>query len=143
MKTRKGIVAIIFVRNKEKKYLLLRRKMYWIGWEWLKGGRKKGEKEIECLKREIKEETGKNVEEYIVKKTNYIFSFKYERPFVHDKELWRGAKNRVYLVEFNNKKIKLDKDEHSSFRWVTRKKALKMITWDDQRKVFEKLTKNL
>ena len=142
MKTRRGVSAIIWTRDRgKKKYLILRRKMYWTGWEWLKGGCRKGEKEIECLEREIKEEIGKKVEDYIVIKTNVIFSFKYERPFVHDGELWRGAKNRVYMIELNNKRIKIDTSEHSGYRWVSKADALKLITWDDQRKIFEKLAK--
>ena len=142
MKIRKGVAAIIWTRTKKgKKYLLLKRKQYWTGWEWLKGGRKKDESELACLERELKEEAGKKVEEYIVEKTNEIFSFKYQRPFVHDNELWNGAKNRVYLVEFNNSKVKIDKDEHSSFKWFARKEALKRITWDDQKKIFERVTK--
>lgn len=142
MKTRRGVSAIIWTRDKgKKKYLLLKRKLYWTGWEWLKGGCKRGEDELACLEREIREETGKKVEEYIVEKTNIIFSFKYERPFVHDGELWSGAKNRVYLIEFNNKKIKLDKDEHSGHKWVSRDDALKLITHEDQKKIFERLIK--
>jgi len=142
MKIRKGIAAIIWTKIKGKrKYLILRRKLYWSGWEWLKGGRKKGENELECLEREIKEETGKRVEEYIVQKTNKIFSFLYERPFVHDNELWGGMKCSVYLIELNNSKIKLDKEEHSIHKWMTKGEALKHLTWPDQRKMFSKLAK--
>ena len=142
MKIRRGVSAIIWTKDKgKKKYLLLRRKMYWTGWEWLKGGCKKGENELACLEREIKEETGKKVEDYIVAKTNIIFSFKYERPFVHDGELWRGAKNRVYLIELNNKRIKIDTIEHSRHKWVSKADALKLITWNDQRKIFGKLAR--
>ena len=115
--------------------------MYWCGWEWLKGGCKKGETEIACLEREIKEEIGKKVEDYIIAKTNIIFSFKYERPFVHDGELWCGAKNRVYMIELNNKRIKIDTSEHSGFRWVSKADALRLITHRDQKRIFSKLTK--
>ena len=142
MKIRKGVAAIIWTRTKSgNKYLLLKRKQYWTGWEWLKGGCRKGESELACLEREIKEEIGKKVEDYIVVKTKTIFSFKYERPFVHDGELWKGAKNRVYLIELNNKKIKIDTSEHSGYRWASKADALKLITWDDQKKIFEKLAK--
>ena len=143
MKIRRGVSAIVFARDKccKRKYLLLKRKMYWVGWEWLKGGCKKGENELECLEREIKEEIGKKVEDYIVTKTNVIFSFKYERPFVHDGELWSGAKNRVYLIELNNKRIKIDADEHAGYKWVSRTDALKLITWPDQKIIFKKLIK--
>ena len=137
---RPGIAAIIFTKtNGKKKYLLLKRKMYWTGWEWLKGGRKKQESELQCLHREIMEETGKNPDEYKFKRTKYTFGFLYQKPFVHDFQLWDGAKNRVYLVEFNNSKVKLDKDEHSTYKWMTKQDALKKITYMDQRKIFKKV----
>lgn len=141
MRTRKGIAAIIFTKIRgKKKFLLLKRKLYWSGWEWLKGGRKANESEIEALHREIFEETAKKPENYNAEKTNAVFFFKYERPFVHDNVLWDSAENRVYLIEFDNSRIKLDKDEHSGYRWVSRADALKTITHEDQKKVFEKLT---
>jgi len=139
---RPGIAAIVFSKIRGKKrFLLLKRKMYWTGWEWIKGGRKKGESEMACLQREINEETGKCPDEYIFKKTPYFFKFMYERPFVHDFKLWDGAKNRVYLIEFLNPKICVDRDEHSGYKWVARKDALKMITHEDQRKIFKKVAK--
>jgi 8-oxo-dGTP pyrophosphatase MutT (NUDIX family) len=139
---RPGIAAVIFVKNNgKKKYLLLKRKLYWTGWEWIKGGKKKGESELACLQREIMEETGKNPDEYYFKKTRFILKFMYERPFVQDFQLWNGARNRVYLIEFLNSKIKLDNDEHSGFKWVPKQDALKMITHEDQRKIFKKIAK--
>lgn len=141
-KTRKGIAAIIWTRDKGKrKYLLLKRKLYWNGWEWVKGGRKKGEKELACLEREIKEETGKKVEEYIVQKTKFIHSFKYEKPFVHDGELWNGMKAQVYLIEFNNNKVKIDTNEHCGGKWFSKAEALKRISHEDQRIIFSKVVK--
>lgn len=137
---RPGISAIIYTKiNGKKRFLLMKRKMYWTGWEWIKGGRKKGESELACLKREIKEETGKNPDEYKTKKTRYVFSFMYEKPFVHDFVLWDGARNSVYAVEFNNEKIKPDNDEHSDFGWFDKKTALGMITHEDQAKIFKKV----
>lgn len=142
MKIREGVAVIIFTKIRGKKrFLLLRRKLYWTGWEWLKGGRKKNESELFCLEREIEEETGKKADEYKIKKTGFIHSFMYQRPFVHDGVLWEGAKNHVYAAEFCDSKINLDKDEHSAFRWVSKKDALKMITYPDQKKIFEKVIK--
>ena len=139
---RNGIAAIVFAKiNGKKKYLLLERKMYWTGWEWIKGGKKKGESEVNCLKREIKEETGKNPSEYSYKKTPYKLTFMYERPFVHDFVLWDGAKNKVYAVEFFNSKVCIDKDEHSGCKWISKADALKLITHEDQKRIFKRLAK--
>ena len=140
LKIRRGIAALIFVKERgKKKYLLLKRKLYWAGWEWLKGGIKKNESELFCLEREIKEETGKKADEYKIKVTNVIHKFIYQKPFVHDGILWDGAENRIFVVEFLNPNIKLDKDEHSGYKWVSKKDALKMITYPDQLKIFRKL----
>ena len=140
MKIRKGIAAIIFYKERgKKKYLLMKRKLYWVGWEWLKGGIKDKESELFCLEREIEEETGKKADEYNIKSTRIVHRFIYQRPFVHDGVLWKGAENKVFVVEFLNPKIKLDKDEHSGYKWVGKKDALKMITYPDQLKIFRKL----
>ena len=139
---RKGIAAIIFTKiNGKKKYLLLKRKLYWTGWEWLKGGRKKHESEIQCLQREIMEETGKNPDEYKFKRIKFRLAFLYQRPFVHDFVLWDGANNRVYAVEFLDNRVRLDKDEHSTYKWMTKQEALKKITYPDQQKIFKKVVK--
>ena len=140
MRIRKGVAAIIFCKERgKKKYLLMKRKLYWVGWEWLKGGIKDKESDLFCLEREIKEETGKKADEYDIKCTKIIHKFVYQRPFVHDGVLWSGADNRVFVVEFFNPKNKLDKDEHSGYKWVSKKEALKMISWPDQLKIFKKI----
>ena len=112
MNIRRGISAIVFFEKKDKReYLLLKRKLNWKGWEFLKGGQKKGENEKSCLKREIKEEIGISIFES--KKTSEVHKFRYPRGYIKDGRVWIGAKNRVYLVKIFNKKIKLDKNEHS------------------------------
>jgi 8-oxo-dGTP pyrophosphatase MutT (NUDIX family) len=138
---RNGVAAIIFMNVKGKrKYLLFKRKMHWKGWEWMKGGLKNGENILMGLKREIKEETGRREEEYSIKRTKFYHKFKYERPFIQDKKVWDGAKNKVFLIEFFDKKIWIGKIEHEGYRWFSRKEALKKITWPDQQKIFKRIT---
>ncbi len=138
---RKGVAAIVFRKEKgRKKYLLLKRKLIWKGWEWLKGGCKPREKEETCLVREIKEEI--NVKKFLAERTKHFNKFKYHRKLTKDHKKWSGAKHQVYLVEVFSKKVKFDKKEHSGAKWFSRKDALKMITWDDQREIFKKLTKS-
>jgi 8-oxo-dGTP pyrophosphatase MutT (NUDIX family) len=139
-KTRKGVAAIIFFDDDGKrKYLLFRRKMHWKGWEWMKGGTKKCESELASLKREIKEETGKQMGEYNIKRTNKYHSFDYEMPFVYDKHVWNSSKNKVFLIEFFDKTVKIGKIEHSGYEWLNKKDALKKITWPDQQRIFKRL----
>ena len=139
---RKGVAAIVFRKDKGRtKYLLLKRKLNWKGWEILKGGCKLFESEDKCLKREIKEEIG--MSEFSVKKTKIFNKFKYQKLFQKDNRLYSGARHRIYLVEVFSKRIKIDKKEHSGFKWVLQKEALKIIAWDDQRKIFKRVTKKL
>ena len=137
---RKGVAAVVFKRNGGKtKFLLLKRKKNWKGWEWLKGGCKKGENEDSCLKRELKEETG--VSKFKAKKTKYFHKFSYPKLLVKDGRRYGGAKHRLFLVEILSDKIKFDDKEHSGFKWVNKKKALKLITWRDQKNLFAKVSK--
>jgi len=137
-KIRRGISGIIFFDAKgRREYLLLKRKKNWKGWEFLKGGLKKGESESKALKREIREEIG--ISNFKAKRTNIIHLFKYQKSYVKDNKEWQGAKNRVFLIQIHSKKIRIDHNEHSGFKWANRKSALKMLTWNDFRKVFRKL----
>lgn len=137
---RPGIMALISVKIKgKKKYLLMKRKMYWTGWELVKGGKKKGETEIQAMKREVREEIGKKPDEYSFKKTKLVFKFLYDRPFVHDFQLWDGMNARVYLIKLHDSRIKPDTDEHSGYKWFSKKDALKTITHEDQKRIFKKL----
>jgi len=137
-RVRRGIAAIVFFRkNKEKKYLLLRRKKNWKGWEWVKGGRKKGESELKCLKRELKEEVG--TMKFKVMKTKFWHFFEYERPFIKDHYKYSGSKNRIYVVEVFSPVVKIDKREHYSYGWLEKKQALKLIKWPDQRRLFKRI----
>ena len=136
-KTRKGIAAIIFYEGKDKEeFLILRRKKNWRGWEFLKGGRKLGESDEKCLKREIREEIG--VSRFKFRRTNEFHSFRYNKEYSKDDKRWGGAKNKVFIVSLPSKRIRIDRNEHSGFKWVSGKEALKRITWDDSKKIFRK-----
>ena len=144
MKIRKGIAAIIFRKEKGKtKFLLLKRKQNWKGWEFIKGGSQKKETTLQTLMREIEEETG-IYELYKIIKTPYSHSFKYQKPFVKDKIRYYGAKNKIFLINFRfDKIIWIDRKEHSGYGWFSKKEALKRITWPDQKKIFIKAIKRL
>ncbi len=138
---RKGVAALIFLREeKEIKYLLLKRKKNWVGWEWLKGGCKKGEDEKTCLAREIGEESG--ITDFKAVKTKFVHTFIYPKQLAKDEQEWGGAAHRIYLVESFSDEIGLDNDEHSDYEWFSEGDALKMLTWADQKKVFRRIIKD-
>lgn len=140
---RKGIAAIVFLKEEGKtKFLLLKRKQNWKGWEWVKGGCKKGESSVQTLKRELKEEIGiKN--NYELKATSYSHFFLYQKFFIKDKKGYLGAQDKIYFVQLINPKIKVDKKEHSDYGLFSKKEALKKITWPDQKKIFKNATRKL
>ena len=60
MSLRKAVVGIVFLKEDVTKFLVLRRKLGWQGWEFPKGGMERKDMDVEeaALKREIEEETG-------------------------------------------------------------------------------------
>lgn len=132
MKYRKGIFIVTYSRTKEGiKYLLLKRKLHWRGWEFPKGGLKKNEDIIKGLKREVKEETGKPPLD--IKKFDVFGKYKYKRE-LKDREGVDGQTYSLYCAEIKPGLIKIDKKEHSDYQWLKFEKALKKLTWPNQRK---------
>jgi 8-oxo-dGTP pyrophosphatase MutT (NUDIX family) len=133
MKYRKGVFCVIYEINNSGnvKYLIFKRKLHWKGWEFAKGGIKKEEKILDAVKREIKEETG--LKPVKIKKFDVSGKYKYEKE-LKEREGVAGQTYFLYAVEVNKRKIKLDKLEHSSYEWVSFKRAMRKLTWPNQRK---------
>ena len=59
MKYRRALFVVVYSKTKQGlKYLLLKRKLHWKGWEFPKGGIEMFEIRRFTVKREVKEETG-------------------------------------------------------------------------------------
>jgi len=142
VKYRKGVSAIVFKRKKQPVFLVLHRKLNWTGHEIMKGGLNGRETEDHCLKRELREETG--IRKYRYVKTEYEYKYRWTREYMKDNNTYRGAHFRLFIVEDLDKgsKIRIDKREHSGYNWVTAKKALKMLTYKDQRDALRFVLKN-
>lgn len=129
---RKGVLGVVI--NKDKKFLILYRKLHWRGWEFPKGGINKGEKEDEALSREVEEETGLHVR--IICKLSYLITYHYPKDFIKKtKTEYKGAHQSVYLA-FANGRVKLSQ-EHSKFRWVSYKEACKLLKHRTQKKALD------
>jgi len=142
VKYRKGVSAIVFKRKKQPVFLVLRRKLNWRGYEIMKGGLMGNEGEENCLKRELREETG--IKKYCFVKTGYEYKYRWTRDYIKDNNKFNGAHFRLFVVMDLDKsdRIRIDKNEHSGYSWVTAKKALKMLTYKDQRDALRFVLKN-
>jgi 8-oxo-dGTP pyrophosphatase MutT (NUDIX family) len=120
------------VKNKDK-YLVMKRKKDWIGWEGVKGGIEKNESKIQAVKRELKEETGlkpiKIIDMKISKKFKYPKNFKGWPGY-------NGMSWHLYAVQVNSKKVKIDNYEHSGYKWLEFEKAHKLLTYSLQKQAF-------
>jgi 8-oxo-dGTP pyrophosphatase MutT (NUDIX family) len=138
-KYRKGIFIVTYaIKNKEPEYLILKRKLHWKGWEFPKGGFKKLETIKGAIKREIREETGLKILKIKNLKESGEYKYKKELP---DRKGIIGQTYKLYAVEVKKKKVKIDNIEHTHSKWLNFKKALKTLTWPNQRKCLRKVDK--
>jgi len=115
-KYRRAVFIVAYSKTKKNiKYLILKRKLHWKGWEFPKGGRNFLETRRKTVKREVKEETG--LTPIKIKRFNVSGKFKYNKKFP-DRKGFIGQSYSLYAVEIPRKKIKLDKLEHSDYKWV-------------------------
>tara|TARA_Y100000310_G_C20480028_1_gene714230 strand:- start:286 stop:714 length:429 start_codon:yes stop_codon:yes gene_type:complete len=139
MEYRKGVFIVTYKKeNDNLKYLLLKRKLHWKGWEFPKGGFEKGTI-LANVKREIKEETGNIAKNIINHKLKG--KYKYKKEIKGRKE--KGQTYSLYSCEIKNKKVKLDKHEHSDYKFVNYKQAIKLLTWSNQRKCLRIVNRSL
>lgn len=138
-KYRPGIFIVTYRKNKGIiEYIILKRKMHWVGWEFPKGGLE-GIKKRFFLKnnitREIKEETNLDIISGTIKDHKTKGKYKYDKP-LPDRPGIIGQTYRLFSCEVKGRaKISSNVDpEHSDLKWLTYDKALKKITYSTQRK---------
>ncbi len=139
MKTRRGIFAVVL--DNKNNVLVMRRILNWKGWELPKGGLD-GHTEREALAEELWEELGLRKKDYeVVGKTNVFTGHKYPAAYV---KKWKvsGAKFRGYVVKSKKKHISFKNNpekEHDAYKWVSLAKALKLLTFANQRIALRKI----
>jgi len=140
-KYRKAIFAVVyFKKGKKIKYLLLKRKLHWKGWEFPKGGVKKKETLVNAVKREVKEETG--LKPIKIKKFYKIGKYNYDKKYP-DRKGFSGQTYSLYSTEVKKEKVRIDKKEHSAYKWVKFEKAIKKLTWGSQKKCLDSVNAHL
>jgi 8-oxo-dGTP pyrophosphatase MutT (NUDIX family) len=132
-KYRKAVFFVTYYLNKDNKpfYLIQKRKLHWKGWEFPKAGVNFLESYKHAIKRELKEEAGLTP----IKITKFKEKGKYKYPEkLKDRKGILGQTYKLYAVETKKGKLKVDKKEHYSEKWMDFNKAIKIITHSSQRK---------
>jgi len=131
-KYRRAVFVVVYtIENNKTKYLILKRKLHWKGWEFPKGGLEKGEKIAEVVRREVKEETGLKAEK--IKKFDFSGKYKYPKK-LSDRPGFVGQSFVLYSAEVKKGKVRIDKREHSKARWMSFKKAVRKVKFENQKK---------
>jgi 8-oxo-dGTP pyrophosphatase MutT (NUDIX family) len=131
-KYRNAVFVVTYAKEQNKiYYLVLKRKLHWKGWEFPKGGINFLETKKHAVKREVKEETGLKVLK--MKRFNISGKYKYDKIY-SDRPGIIGQKFSLYAVEVEKEKIKMDKLEHSDYKWLRFEEAIKKLTWANQKK---------
>ncbi len=127
---RKKVLAIVYCKEKgKKKYLLLHRKLHWVGWEVVKETMEAEESFEETIRRGMNEEI--NVTKITIEKempVKIIMS--------QDEEIIYA-----YRIQIDHKeKVDITKEkEHDDFRWVTKEEALKLLTYENTKEILRRL----
>ncbi len=130
-------VFIVVYRKTEKgiKYLVLKRKLHWSGWEFPKGGIEPSEEIESAIKREMKEETGQVPLK--IQNHNFYGRYKYKKKVLGRKFI--GQIFYLYSAEVENEKIILDNHEHSDYLWLPFFEAYKKLTYKNQKKCLKRV----
>ena len=131
-KFRKAVFVVAYAKTKEEiKYLVLKRKYHWRGWEFPKGGINPEETKKAAAKRETLEETGEKVRR--IKRFNFHGKYRYKKR-LSDRKDFEGQEYSLFAAEIKFGKIKFDRMEHSGYKWLSFGDALKQLTFQNQKK---------
>jgi len=125
--------AVIFIREKEIKYLLLN---YVLGhWDFVKGNVEKDENIKDTIIREAKEEAD-------LDDLNFIPGFKEKINFFYKRKNLIIKEVTYLLAETKNKNVKIS-FEHKDFLWLNYEDALNKITFKNSKDILKKANKIL
>jgi len=130
MPLEKSTGAVIFRKEKSKVYYLLLH--YQSGhWDFPKGNIEKGEKLVETVKRETKEETGLGDIKFIPgfkEAIKYFYKLK-------EKNIFKIV--TFFLVRTKIKEVKISW-EHTGFQWLPYEEAMEQITFKNAKEILKK-----
>ena len=130
-KWRNAVFAVVWTKENNKiKYLILKRKKHWIGWEFPKGKIEFLETKKMAVRREVKEETGLRILK--IKRFHVDGLYKYKKK-MNDRKGFIGQTYHLFSAEAQKGKVSI-KEEHSDFKWMDFNEAVKKVTWENQKK---------
>jgi len=135
---RKAVFVVIYKIEKKKEgnrilYLLLRRRHHWKGWEFTKGGVDKGEGLREGALREAREES--NLKPIKIIDFKVKGKYKYKKQF-RDRPGYTGQTYHLFAAQVplkNSNRVRVDKKEHSGWKWMNFDKAMKKLRHNNQK----------
>lgn len=136
MKNDISMGVIVFCRfPRSVKYLIIKhRKGHWA---FPKGHADKGETKLETALRELKEETG--VTRVTLLKKRVLLKEAYK--FTDRKGVKILKKVNYFIAEAKTRKVEIDFEEVTNFRWATLKAGMEKITFDESKSVLKKADK--
>ncbi len=141
-KVRRVAIGIVFKKFPDGiRFLLLKRSRGWRGWEFPKGGVEKNETERDAAMRETNEETGlKRLK--VVKRAGMVIEYDYPKGGGESRD-YESTKQRAFLIEAFDGKVKVEKDFFSGYAWLKAKDAVNRLKWDNQRNLLRLVLKGL
>jgi len=124
----KSAGAVIVRKEKEPLFLLICNKG---NWDFPKGNIEKGEKELDTVKREVKEETGID-DIKIIGGFREVISYYYKR----DGKL--VSKDVIFYLAVTKTKDVVLSYEHEDYKWLTYEEAYNHLSFENSRRVLKK-----
>ena len=139
---RRSVFVVVYcMENGRIKYLVLKRKLHWRGWEFPKEGLEKGDSEEDAARRGVKEESGLEIIGQI-KKFDVHGKYLYGK-ILPDRPGFIGQTYSLYSAEVRKGEVKLDRHEHSASEWLDFKNAFNRITQQDQKRCLKIVNSSL
>lgn len=131
----KSVAAVIVSKERPRKYLLLKYAVHSQShWDFVKGKIKNRERMKDAVKRELREETGIWEFEYgPMSKIKKNYSYRKDNGRLVDKEV-------TYFLLIVRRAVKINLSrEHSRYKWANFRDAKKMLQFENQKQVLDKL----
>ena len=129
--------AVIYRKEKNNYLYLLIKPSENLPYGFPKGKLEPGEDDITAAKREVLEETG-------LVPAKFVEDFSHEVHYIYGVKNGDTVKKSViyFLAEVSGDKVNLS-DEHICYIWVTFAKAKQILTYNNLKKILEKVEKRL